>query len=158
MAREGPGLTLQTTALVNEAYLRLVQDEKARWENRRHFFGSAAESMRRILVERARRRDTQKRGGDRVRVPLEDCAIVLGYDLGHDLGLDLLALDEALDELEERDPRASQVVKLRCFVGAGVEEIADILGISVRTVRNDWNMSRAWLRTQLDPGASPEVT
>ena len=149
MVKEGPGLTLQTTALVNEAYLRLVSDEKVRWENRAHFFGAAAEAMRRILVERARKYRGQKHGGGRKRFPLQEDAVQLD-----DRSLDLLALDEALNKLEVEDERKSEVVKYRYFLGMTVEETAELLGVAPRTVDNDWKYAKAWLRGEITKGDS----
>ena len=144
MIREAPGLTLQATALVHEAYLRLLIGDAQRWENRRHFLGAAAEAMRRILVERARHARTVKRGGDRKRVHLDGAAGAAGAD-----PLDILALDEALERLAKIDPRAARVVKLRYFIGLSVEETAEVLEVSPRTVKSDWAASKAWLSTAL---------
>ena len=154
MTHEPPGHTLQTTALVHEAYLRLLGAENSNWDNRRHFFSAAAEAMRRILVERARRSHTLKRGGGRQRVAFHD-------EIGApSRSIDLLALDEALVELEERDPRASQVIKMRYFIGLSIDETAEMLGVSARTVRSDWTVSKAWLKQRLsadgDQGAIHE--
>ncbi|MGE3164001.1 MAG: sigma-70 family RNA polymerase sigma factor [Planctomycetota bacterium] len=145
MAQESPGLTLQATALVHEAYLRLVNEGREHWENRAHFFSAAAEAMRRILIERARRVGRLKRGGDRQRVAL-DAVEAPVVDEG---SVDLLALEEALCRFEKLDPRRSQVVKLRYFVGLSVDETADALGVAPRTVNTDWNLARAWLKLEL---------
>ncbi len=149
LGREAPGNTLETTALVNECYLRLAGDEGKveRWENRRHFFGAAAEAMRRILVDHARQKRARKRGGGRGRVPLEDDVIASTEE-----SVDLVALDEALKRLEERDPRKSAVVKHRYFLGLTVPEIAKCLGVSARTVDDDWAMAKAWLRREIGQG------
>ena len=146
---ERPGHTLQTTALVNDAYLRLVGEGEApsTWENRAHFFAAAAEAMRRILVDSAKRRLALKRGGDRQRVPLdEDLASV---EPAH---VDLVALDEALVRLAERDPRKAEVIKHRFFLGLTVPETAECLGVSARTVDDDWALARAWLRREMAAG------
>jgi RNA polymerase sigma factor (TIGR02999 family) len=144
MAQEAPGQTLQATALVHEAYLRLVDAEKAqRWDSRGHFFAAAAEAMRRILVEQARRRQSQKRGGQKRRVMLDDFADPPpGGEAVQD---DLLALDQALALLEVEDPGKAQLVKLRYFAGLTLEETAQSLGISVATAKRHWVYARAWL-------------
>jgi RNA polymerase sigma factor (TIGR02999 family) len=141
MAGEHPGQTLEATALVHEAYLRLVEGkDESNWENRRHFFGAAVRAMRRILVERARQRAGPKHGGGRRRVPLEVGAVDEDSD-----PLDMLALDEALTELERKEPRVNEVVMLRYFAGLSVDETARSLGISPRTVNREWSYGRAWL-------------
>jgi len=141
MAQEKPGQTLQATALVHEAYIRLVDVEKAQhWDSRGHFFAAAAEAMRKILVDRARRKVRLKRGGDLRRQELDDGLIAAAGI--HD---DLLQLDAALEELEKRDARKAQVVKLRYFAGLTVEEAAAALGVSPSTVDRDWTYARAWL-------------
>ena len=144
MAREQPGQTLQPTALVHEAYLRLVGDPSPRWENRRHFFGAAAEAMRRILIERARRVARSKRGGKRRRTTLSD-----EHARFEPQWEELLAVDIALARLEARDAVMSEVVKLRYFAGLTVEETAEILDLSPRTVNRLWTGARAWLRREL---------
>ncbi len=141
MARERPGQTLQPTALVHEAFLRLVGDEDVGWADRRHFFGAAAEAMRRILIERAREKTRLKRGGRAQRVTLDESRTPDG--LGEDV--DLLALDQALARLEERDERMSDVVKLRYFGGLTIDEIAAALNIAPRSVSRLWESSRVWL-------------
>jgi len=146
MAQEKPGQTLQATALVHEAYLRLVgSDEPQQWDGRGHFFAAAAEAMRRILVDLARRRAAQKRGGDREQVPLAEIP-----EPG-DEPVDLLTLDEALKRLEQLHPDKAQVVKLRFFAGCTLEEMADVLGISRATAERKWAYARAWLYGQLLP-------
>jgi RNA polymerase sigma factor (TIGR02999 family) len=147
MAHERPEHTLQATALVHEAYLRLV-DEAAivRWDSRGHFFAAAAEAMRRILIDSARQRSALKRGGDCHRVDLLDEPAVLGSDQ-----LDLLALDEALQKLESEHPEKALLVKLRFFAGCGLEESAEMLGISRATAQRNWAFARAWLFGQLNP-------
>src|SRR5438105_11425683 len=152
MAQEAPGQTLQATALVHEAYLRLVDTEKAqRWNSRGHFFAAAAEAMRRILVERARHKRSLKAGGDRQRLDLADIEpAVVGPDV------DLLALNEALEKLEQQDPRKADLVKLRFFAGLTAEQAAQVLGISSSTAENDWAYARCWLRLEID-GSSGEA-
>ena len=144
MSRERKGHTLQTTALINEAYLRLVEQKHIHWANRAHFFGISAQIMRRILIDHARRHEYAKRGGGAQRVSLEEVAIV-----GKDKGKGLLELDEALTRLGEMDPRRSQVVELRFFGGLSNDEIAGFLKISANTVTRDWNLARAWLYQEL---------
>lgn len=144
MAKETPRHTLQATALVHEAYLRLVKDEKARWENRRHFFGAAAEAMRRILIERARRVSRIRHGGEMEQVPYEEADLV-----GSMPDPQLLALDEALQRLEKEEPRQAEVVKLRYFVGFTIQETAEALGVSPATVKLDWSVARAWLHREI---------
>ena len=151
MAAERPGSTLQPTALVNEVYLRMFPENPQGWENRAHFFGSVARCMRRILVDRSRRRGAQKRAGDQKRVPLEpDVAAVTQ-------GCDLFALDQALDRLARRDERKSRVIELRYFLGLSIDETAEVLGVSPRTVDEDWRLARAWLRRDLSqlPDSGP---
>lgn len=144
MRRQNPGHTLQTTALVNEAYLRLIDSSRINWQNRTHFFAMAARLMRRILVDFARARNSLKRGGDLQKVSLEDAlAVPLEQETN------LIALDEALKNLADLNPRQSQIVELRYFGGLGEEEIAAALEISVRTVRRDWSVARAWLYREL---------
>ncbi|MHC4216839.1 MAG: ECF-type sigma factor [Planctomycetota bacterium] len=147
MAGEAPGTTLQPTALVHEAYLRIFEDRPAGWAGRAQFFSAAAEAMRRILVERARERRSLKRGGGRKKLSLE--AADPGGELPPD---DLLALDEALGRLEQRDKRASDIVKLRYFAGLTIDEVAETLGVAPRTVHRDWNIARAWLRVEVEKG------
>ena len=140
MSRERAGHTLQTTALLNEAYLRLVDNPKRDWHNRTHFTAAAAQLMRRIMVDRARERRSLKRGGDAMKVSLDEVALV-----SEQRAEELLALDEALEKLAVQDPRKSQIVELRYFGGLTTEEIAAFLKISHRTVRREWRMARAWL-------------
>jgi len=146
LARERPGQTLQATALVHEAYLRLVDVEQAqRWNSRGHFFAAAAEAMRRILVERARHRQSLKAGGDHQRLDMADIEpAVAGPDV------DLLALNEALEKLAQQDPRKAELVKLRFFAGLTIEQAAQALGISPSTADNDWAYARCWLRLAID--------
>jgi RNA polymerase sigma factor (TIGR02999 family) len=148
MAAESPDHTLQPTALVHEAYLRLVgETDQRRWDNRGHFFAAAAEAMRRILVEAARRKHGPKHGGHLLRHDLDP-----EYPVGPDRSARLLALDEALDRLATVEPRAAEVVKLRYFAGLTVAEAAAALGISSRTADNDWAYARAWLVAALRDG------
>ena len=139
MSRERPDHTLQTTALVDEAYLRLV-DQKVHWENRAHFFAIAAELMRRILVDHARKHSYAKRGGNARKVELNEAVL-----MARDRSDELVALDEALTKLAEFDQRKSHVVELRFFGGLSVEETAEVLKVSVNTVKRDWSTARAWL-------------
>jgi RNA polymerase sigma factor (TIGR02999 family) len=145
LAQEQPGQTLQATALVHEAYLRLVDVEHApHWDSRGHFFAAAAEAMRRILVEQARRHGAHKRGGGRERLDLPELA-----EPTQDDPVDLLALDEALNKLEALHPQKAQVVKLRFFAGCSLEETAQLLGIARATAQRHWAFARAWLFGQL---------
>ena len=147
MSQEKSDHTLQATALVHEAYLRLVDVEQVRnWDSRGHFFAAAAESMRRILVDAARQRNALKRGGDRQRVELPELTAGIESDR-----LDLLALDEALGQLELEHPQKAQLVKLRYFVGFSLEESAEHLGISRATAQREWAFARAWLFGKLNP-------
>jgi RNA polymerase sigma-70 factor, ECF subfamily len=142
--------TLQTIDLVHEAYVRLVDASRVRWQNRAHFLAVAARSMRRILVDAARTRGAQKRGGDQSRVELEpDLVAALAP------GVDVIALDAALSELAEADPRRGQVVELRYFGGLTVEETAQVLDVAPETVTRDWKVARAWLHGRLTSAPSP---
>jgi RNA polymerase sigma factor (TIGR02999 family) len=145
LAHEKPGQTLEATALVHEAYLRLVDTDKVqRWNSRGHFFAAAAEAMRRILVEQARRKGREKHGGSRQRVALD------GLELAVELAVDdLLPLDEALTALAQRDAQAAQLVQLHCFAGLSIEQAAEVLGLSARTAYRDWTFARAWLYRML---------
>ncbi|HXS02434.1 MAG TPA: sigma-70 family RNA polymerase sigma factor [Pyrinomonadaceae bacterium] len=149
MSRERKGHTLQTTALINEAYVRLVGQKNVHWANRSHFFAISAQIMRRILIDHARRHAYAKRGGGAQQVSLEEAAVVTPDQSG-----ELLRLDEALKSLAEMDPRRSQVVELRYFGGLNNEEIAGVLNVSENTVTRDWNMARAWLYQQLGGSAA----
>ena len=144
LRRERPGHTLQTTALVNEAYMRLIDDTGVRWENRAHFYGIAAQLMRRILVDHARRRQKLKRGGDQLRVSLAEAETVVETQ-----NADIVALDDALTSLSEFDERKSKIVELKFFGGLSEEAIAEVLKISLRTVQREWNLARAWLYQEL---------
>ncbi|MGB2821991.1 MAG: sigma-70 family RNA polymerase sigma factor [Phycisphaerae bacterium] len=147
LRREQPGQTLQATALVHEAYLRLVGSGDPGWEGRRHFFASAAEAMRRILVESARRKKSLKRGGGRNRANLTEIEVSTPG-----LSVDLIALDEALSGLAEHAPRQAELVKLRYFAGLTVAQAARILGISCPTAHRDWAYARSWLLLRLSEG------
>jgi RNA polymerase sigma-70 factor (ECF subfamily) len=148
MSRERKGHTLQTTALINEAYVRLVDQKNVHWANRSHFFAISAQIMRRILIDHARRHAYAKRGGGAQQVSLEEVAAITPNP-----SRELVRLDEALKSLAEMDPRRSQVVELRYFGGLSNEEIAGVLNISANTVTRDWNMARAWLYHQLSETA-----
>jgi RNA polymerase sigma factor (TIGR02999 family) len=151
LQHEHPGLSLQTTDLIHEAYLRLIDQQHVGWQNRLHFFGIAAQVMRRILVDHARSRQAAKRGGSAIRLPLEEAMVMLpGQDL------DFVALDEALNKLAQIDPQQGQVVELRFFSGLTVEETAKVLDVSERTVKRDWNVAKAWLRRELSKGSAEE--
>jgi RNA polymerase sigma factor (TIGR02999 family) len=144
LADEAPGQTLQPTALVHEAYLRLVQTEAQQWNSRGHFFGAAAEAMRRILVDRARKKQSLKHGGGRVREPLNEATV-----MAPEVGEDLVALDEALERLAGRDAEAAELVKLRFFAGLTSAQAAEALGISPRTADRAWTYARTFLLAEL---------
>ena len=144
MAEEPLGHDLQPTALINEAYLRLVDWKNIQWADRAHFFGMAANMMRRVLVDYARSRDRLKRGGEAIQVSFTEAA-----NVPIPQSADVLALDKALRELEKIDPRKSQIVEMRFFGGLSQEETAEALNVSVATVRRDWSLSRAWLAREL---------
>ena len=149
LAQEASSVTLQPTALVHEAWLRLRSgDPAATWSSRSHFFGAAAEAMRRILIERARQKRTIKRGGGRHRVTLADPESKVVTEQ-----VDLLALDEALSKLQLRDPRKAELVKLRFFAGMTIAEAAGVLGVSISTAENDWAYARCWLRLEMGGGS-----
>ena len=144
LRREQVGHTLQTTALIHEAYVRLVDQRNMQWQNRAHFFGIAAQMMRRILVDHARSKKRVKRGGSEIRVSFEDANVAAkGQDL------DVVALDQALERLGQIDEQQSRVVELRFFSGLSVEETAEVMGISKATVKRDWSMAKAWLHREL---------
>ncbi len=144
MSRERPGHTLQTTALVNEAYLRLVDEEKPDWHKRTQFIGIAARLMRRVMVDHARERSALKRGGGAIRVTLDETALVT--EMRAD---ELLALDEALQNLATFDRRKSEIIEMRYFGGLTIEEIAEVLKVHPNTVRRDWSAAKAWLYAAL---------
>ena len=147
MRGERPGHTLQTSALVNEAYLRLAGHEDIQWQDRAHFFAVAAQAMRRILVDHARRRGNQKRGGDVHKVALDEALIV-----SDERAAEVVALDDALARLAEVAPRKSRLVELRFFGGLGIEEAAEVLQVSPGTVMRDWTFAKAWLRREITGG------
>jgi len=144
MKRERPGHLLQTSALVNEAYVRLIDWKNVRWQNRAHFFGVAAQMMRRVLVDFARDRQYMKRGGGALQVSLSEAA---SFVMDHNT--DLVALDEALTALAQLDPRKVRVVEMRFFAGLSVEEVADVLKVSKETVMRDWRLAKVWLLREL---------
>jgi RNA polymerase sigma factor (TIGR02999 family) len=145
MAEEQQGHLLQPTALVNEAWLRLIDWRNVEWQNRAHFFGLAAQIMRRILVDFARAQQSEKRGGEEIRVSLSEAA-----NVAQEKSAGLVALDDALLALEQLDPRQARVVELRYFAGLSLEETAEALHVSVGTVRRDWSLARAWLFRELN--------
>ena len=147
MSHEREGHTLQPTALVHEAYLRLIDQTRVNWQNRAHFFGIAAQLMRRILLDHARAHHAGKRGGVAKRLSLDEAAI-----LPEERASDLIALDEALEELAKLDERKSKIVELRFFGGLGVDETAAVLGIHRATVLRDWSVAKAWLHRELSKG------
>lgn len=147
LRRERVDHTLQTTALVHEAYLKLVDQREAQWQNRAHFFAIAAQAMRRILVNHAKGANRIKRGGDRSRVDLDEAAAVTP-----DRHIDLIALDEAMHRLAQFDPRKSKLVELRFFGGMSIEEVAEVLQIAPATVKRDWNFAKAWLLREVTKG------
>ena len=147
MSKEKPGQTLQATALVHEAYLRLVGGEQQHWRNRRHFFSAAAEAMRRILIENARRKQSLRRGGDRKRIRLDDADLAI-----EGASDELIALDEALEKLSKKDKVKADLVKLRYFAGLTGEQAAKILDISHSTADEYWAYAKAWLRFEIAKG------
>jgi RNA polymerase sigma factor (TIGR02999 family) len=149
MSKERQGQTLQTTALIHQAYLRLIDQREVRWANRAHFFAIAAQIMRRILIDYARRYEYKKRGAGAQRVSLDETAVVV-----KERAKELLALDDALERLAQIDARRARVVELRFFGGLENEEIGHVLGISANTVVRDWNMARAWLYKELEGSSS----
>lgn len=150
LQQERVGHTLQSTALVHEAYVRLAGQNAPQWQNRAHFFGVAAELMRQILVDHARTRKAAKRGGGACKVSLEDAA-----DHAEPVDVDLVALDDALTTLAELDPQQSRVVELKFFAGLSIEDTSEVLGISPSTVKRDWITARAWLFRELDRSVTP---
>jgi RNA polymerase sigma factor (TIGR02999 family) len=152
LRRERAGQSLQATALVNEAYLRLKRDKRQPWQNRTHFLAIAANSMRQILVERARARKAAKRGGEQIRITLDEAVAA-----GGEREIDLLALDEALTRLAVIDPEEARIIELRFFAGLSIEEAAEALGISSATVKRGWNMARAWLKREMQGESQREV-
>jgi RNA polymerase sigma-70 factor (ECF subfamily) len=144
MRRERPGNVLQTSALINEAYLRLVDEPRIHWQNRAHFFGIAARLMRRILVDEARKRNSAKRGGDAMQVSLDEATSV-----AQEQAANVVALDDALRSLEAIDARQSEIVELRFFGGLSIEQTAGVLKVSPGTVMRDWTFARAWLKNEM---------
>jgi len=145
LRRERVNHTLQPTALINEAYLKLIDQRDVKWQNRAHFFAIAAQAMRRILVDYARERHRTKRGGAAENLPLEKAAFIVSKEKS----LDLVALDEALTRLAKFDERQARVVELKFFSGLDIDETAEVLGVSNATVRRDWNMAKAWLHQEI---------
>lgn len=152
MRRESPGHTLQTSALVNEAYLRLIDQKHVQWQNRAHFFGIAAQLMRRILIDHARSHHYAKRGGGAIKVSLDEAAAVTEAR-----AVELLAVDEALERLMAMDARKGRIVELRFFGGLTEEETAEVLGISTPTVQREWRAAKAWLRRMLMEGKDDDA-
>lgn len=152
MRRERAGNTLQTSALINEAYIRLVDYDRMRWQDRAHFFAVAAQAMRRILVERARSRGRDKRGGAAQKVSLDEAA-----DLAVERAADIIALDDALTELSAIAPRKGLIVELRYFGGLNIDEAAEVLGVSSPTVQREWRAAKAWLYRAISEGIRDEA-
>ncbi len=151
MRRERPDHTLQTSALVNEAYLKLVDQRQVRWENRSHFFALASQLMRRILLDHARAHHRAKRGGDAVHVNLDDVAVI-----SPEKSNELIALDEALRRLEEFDPKKSKIVEMRFFGGLSVNEVAEVMNIAPVTVMLHWRLAKAWLHKEVRANTLPQ--
>jgi len=147
MRRESPGHTLQTSALVNEAYLRLIEQKSVHWQNRAHFFGIAAQLMRRILVDHARRRQYAKRGGGAQKAPLEEAAMVT-----QERAAELVALHEALTQLAAMDERKGRIVEMKFFGGLTTEEVAEVLKVTPRTIEREWRKAKAWLHHAISKG------
>jgi len=152
MRQERSGHTLQATALVNEAYLRLAGDQQLEWRDRAHFFAVCAQVMRHILIDHARSRGREKRGGGAIQVSLNDALVVADDQIA-----DILSLDEALSALERMDPQKARLVELRYFAGLTVEETAEVLNSSPRTVRREWRRARAWLYRMMSEGTADET-
>ena len=149
---ENPGHTLQPTALVNEAYIKLVSGDEVEWQNRAHFFAFAAQVMRHLLVDHARSRRRDKRGGGAAKVDLDNALVISAEP-----DMDLVALDDALKDLARLDEQQARVVELRYFGGLTIEEIAEAIGITPSIVRRDWTLARAWLRSELDRGGAGDA-
>jgi RNA polymerase sigma factor (TIGR02999 family) len=145
LRRERSDHTLQPTALVHEAYMKLVDQKQVKWQNRAHFFGIAAQVMRRILMDHARKHKAEKRGGDADKLPLEEEILLISHDSSNQL----IALDDALKTLAEIDPQKAKIVELRYFGGLSIEETAEVTGVSVPTINRQWRMAKAWLFGQL---------
>lgn len=152
MRRERPGHTLQTTALVNEAYMRLADYKKMRWQSRAHFFAVAAQVMRRILVEQARSKNFAKRGGGAQKISLDETAVI-----SPGRSTEVIAVDDALTELESWDPRKGKIVELRFFGGLSIEETAEVLKVSPTTVQREWRSAKAWLYRAISEGGGIEA-
>lgn len=152
MSQERPGHTLQATALVNEAYLKLAGQQKFEWQNRAHFFAVCAQVMRHILIDHARAHGREKRGGGAIQVSLNDALVV-----GDDQAAHFIALDEALRVLERLDPQKGKIVELRYFGGLSIEEAAEVLNVSPRTVRREWQRAKAWLYRMMTEGIEDET-
>ncbi len=152
MRRERPGHTLQTTALVNEAYMRLADYKKMRWQSRAHFFAVAAQVMRRILVEQARSKNVAKRGGGAQKISLDETAVI-----SPGRSTEVIAVDDALTELESWDPRKGKIVELRFFGGLSIEETAEVLKVSPTTVQREWRSAKAWLYRAISEGGGIEA-
>ncbi len=152
MRRESPGHTLQTSALVNEAFIRLIDQQQVHWQNRAHFFGIAAQLMRRILLDHARSQARAKRGGGALRVSFDEAAIVSGQRAA-----ELIALDDALNALTAFDSRKSRIVELRFFGGLSNEEVAEVMGMSLRTVEREWRKAKVWLHHAMSEGSPDDA-
>jgi RNA polymerase sigma factor (TIGR02999 family) len=148
LRRERSDHTLQPTALVHEAYMKLIDQTRVRWQNRAHFFGIAAQVMRRILMDHARKHTAEKRGGAAEVLPIEEEILIVS----HDKSAELVALDDALNQLAEMDERKAKIVELRYFGGLSIEETAEVLGVSVPTVNREWRMAKAWLYSEIAGG------
>lgn len=153
MRRENPGHLLQTSALVNEAYLKLIDQRQVEWQNRSHFFGIAAQLMRRVLLDYARRGQMARHGGGFLQVPLDEAVVSAGQRAA-----ELILLDDALNWLAARDPRKSQIVELRFFVGLNNEEVAEVTGLSLRTVEREWYKAKIWLYQAMSKENALELT
>jgi len=156
LSQETPGQTLQATALVHEAYLRLVEAKDQNWNSRGHFFKAAAEAMRRILVDNARRKKSLRAGGERQRIDIEESALWALTLSDESSSEDLLALDEALEKLSKTDPRNAELVKLRYFTGLSLDQVAKIEGVSRRTATRWWTYARAWLHREIRGGGDSD--
>lgn len=145
LRRERQGHTLQTTALIHETYLKLIEQRDVNWQSRAHFFGVAAQAMKRILLDHAKARHREKRGGQNENLPLDEAR----YVLAGGENVDLIVLDQALGRLSEFDPRQAKIVELKFFAGLNVDEVAEVMGISPTTVKREWNLAKAWLHCQV---------
>jgi RNA polymerase sigma factor (TIGR02999 family) len=155
LRREAPGHTLQATALVNEAFLRMIDQTQVTWQNRAHFFGAAANLMRQILIQHVRAKHAEKRGGEAQKLYLDEVS-GLADSLTKEQNLDLIALDDALNDLAQVAPQQGRVVELRYFGGLSIEETAEVLGISPATVKREWTMAKAWLHREISRNSSQE--